>query len=62
MALEMRSNCEKCDTALASFREACICSDERTFCNLGSETMQPIFPNCGGELRQRPRRLTRGQS
>lgn len=58
MALEMRSKCEKCDTALAIDGEAYICSYECTFCRLCSEEMNHTCPNCGGELRMRPRRLS----
>ncbi len=59
MALEMRSNCEKCHTPLSVDGEAYICSYECTFCQQCTEKMQHICPNCGGELLTRPRRQTK---
>ena len=56
MALEMRENCEKCETALGWQAPACICSYECTFCSTCSEGMKNICPNCGGELVSRPKR------
>ncbi len=58
MALEMRAECERCQTALsADSTEALICSYECTFCiDCGSE-MQGICPNCGGQLLPRPTRI-----
>ena len=56
MVLEMRSTCEKCETALAMDDAALICSYECTFCADCSETMDRVCPNCGGELVPRPRR------
>lgn len=56
MALEMRSNCEKCTTALQVDAEAYICIHECTFCPACTEHMQHICPNCGNELVRRPRK------
>ncbi len=56
MALEMRSECEKCSTALDWQAAAHICSYECTFCTPCTEDMGHICPNCGGELLPRPRR------
>ena len=56
MALEMRSECEKCSVALGDEAEAYICSFECTFCAGCTEVMAATCPNCGGELLRRPRR------
>jgi hypothetical protein len=58
MALEMRSVCERCGTALAADGPATICSYECTFCVECAEAMQRVCSNCGGELVARPRRAT----
>ncbi len=58
MALEMRTDCEKCGATLARDGEAFICSYECTFCPACSEAMKRMCPNCGGELVVRPRRRT----
>jgi hypothetical protein len=57
MALEMRTACERCATALAHDADAVICSFECTFCRACGETMDYVCPNCNGELAARPRRL-----
>ena len=57
MALEMRTECERCGTGLAPDADAVICSFECTFCRACSEAMEHVCPNCGGELVTRPRRL-----
>ena len=57
MALEMRTECERCGTGLAAGGEAVICSFECTFCSACGETLEHVCPNCGGELVTRPRRL-----
>lgn len=56
--LELRPNCECCDTDLApDSREARICSFECTFCRACAEgVLGGKCPNCGGELVVRPRR------
>jgi hypothetical protein len=56
MALEMRTNCERCGTALAADGPAVICSFECTFCDACGEALGHVCPNCGGELVSRPRR------
>ena len=56
MALEMRTECEKCGVALGLEAEACICSYECTFCPSCSVEMSGTCPNCGGKLMTRPRR------
>ena len=58
MALEMRTECERCGAALAEDGDAVICSYECTFCRSGSEALSSVCPNCGGELVLRPRRVT----
>jgi hypothetical protein len=56
MALEMRSTCERCGSALLPGGEAAICSYECTFCVACADAMEHVCPNCGGELVARPRR------
>ncbi|EGM76727.1 hypothetical protein Rhein_3194 [Rheinheimera sp. A13L] len=52
--LQLRPNCECCDTNLAPADEAYICSFECTFCPVCTNKMAGICPNCGGELVRRP--------
>jgi len=54
--LELRPNCECCDTDLPpDSHEAMICSFECTFCKRCADTvLHGICPNCGGELVRRP--------
>ena len=54
MALEMKTECEKCNKELKNNSEAFICSYECTFCGECSEEMKHICPNCNGELVKRP--------
>ncbi|MEJ2801347.1 DUF1272 domain-containing protein [Comamonadaceae bacterium PP-2] len=56
--LELRPNCECCDTDLPpSAENALICSFECTFCaTCAEQKLQGFCPNCGGELLRRPRR------
>ncbi|MEP7087195.1 MAG: DUF1272 domain-containing protein [Gemmatimonadota bacterium] len=56
MALEMRSECEKCHAATAATERAFVCSYECTFCESCATSMNSVCPNCGGELVPRPRR------
>lgn len=56
MALEMRSQCEKCDANLQQDSTAYICVYECTFCHDCTENMNNNCPNCGGELVRRPRK------
>lgn len=60
MALEMRTECEKCGRALAGDGAAFICSYECTFCPDCTSGMDHVCPNCGGELVPRPRRRGKG--
>lgn len=57
MSLEMRDECERCNTALADEGAAFICSYECTFCAGCAAGMSHVCPNCDGELVARPRRL-----
>jgi uncharacterized protein len=56
MALEMRTECERCGRRLEPDGPARICSYECTFCAECAEAMDGVCPNCGGELVPRPRR------
>ena len=58
MALEMRTECERCGAALAQDADALICSHECTFCRSCAEEMDFVCPNCGGELVVRPKRVS----
>jgi hypothetical protein len=58
MALELRTECERCGAALAPDGEARICSYECTFCVSCTDEMDSICPNCGGGLVARPKRVT----
>ena len=52
--LELRPNCECCDTDLAPADQAYICSFECTFCPECMHQLAGICPNCSGELVTRP--------
>ena len=54
--LELRPNCELCDIDLPpDSTEACICTNECTFCSNCVETiLNNVCPNCGGNLTPRP--------
>ncbi len=53
--LELRPNCECCDTDLAADAPARICSFECTFCApCGDGALAGRCPNCGGALVARP--------
>jgi hypothetical protein len=56
MALEMRTQCEKCGKELPPAGEAFICTFECTFCAGCTSSLKGICPNCGGELVRRPRK------
>jgi uncharacterized protein len=58
MALEMRTECERCGARLSPGGDATICSFECTFCPACAELMEHECPNCGGELVARPQRLS----
>jgi hypothetical protein len=57
MSLELRTECERCGTALTPDGDARICSFECTFCPTCGDDMGGVCPNCGGELVARPRRI-----
>ncbi len=61
MALEMRTECERCHAPLPpdapSTGKAYICSYECTFCQQCFTQLAGICPNCGGELAPRPTRI-----
>jgi uncharacterized protein len=59
MALEMRTECERCRAALDAAGEALICSYECTFCADCAAVLEQTCPNCGGDLVARPRRAPR---
>lgn len=56
MPLELRPNCESCDTDLPpSSTDARICSYECTFCsNCVENKLSNVCPNCGGGFTARP--------
>ena len=54
--MEMRAQCEKCNTKLNHQAEAYICSYECTYCADCFHEMNAICPNCSGELVVRPKR------
>jgi hypothetical protein len=56
MALEMKSDCERCGAALRPDGIGFICSFECTFCADCARALERTCPNCGGELVRRPRR------
>ncbi|GIZ52240.1 DUF1272 domain-containing protein [Noviherbaspirillum aridicola] len=56
--LQLRPNCECCNKDLPpAADDARICSFECTFCaDCADGVLRGVCPNCGGELRARPRR------
>ena len=56
MALEMKSDCQRCSAEVVLDGEAYICSYECTFCRNCAIEMYHRCPNCRGELVARPRR------
>lgn len=56
MALEMKTKCEKCETAVSQDDLVFICSYECTYCAACTMTLGQRCPDCGGELVRRPRR------
>ena len=58
MALEMRTECERCGVGLTQDGEALICSHECTFCRSCAQTLDFVCPNCNGELVARPKRVS----
>src|ERR687885_2756584 len=61
MALDLRPNCELCDTDLPpASLEARICSYECTFCaDCVEHALHDVCPNCGGGFVPRPIRPVR---
>ncbi|MDJ0941473.1 MAG: DUF1272 domain-containing protein [Woeseiaceae bacterium] len=58
--LEIRPNCEACDTDLPPASKAYICTFECTFCEpCTAERFDFVCPNCGGDLVRRPVRPER---
>ncbi|MGH8183944.1 MAG: DUF1272 domain-containing protein [Rhodanobacteraceae bacterium] len=55
MALQMRSECERCHAKTPPDDEAYICVHECTFCTDCADSLRHVCPNCGGELVRRPR-------
>ena len=60
MALELRTECERCGEGLEPDGKAFICSFECTFCATCAEELASVCPNCAGELVRRPRRTGAG--
>lgn len=56
MALEMKKECDRCNTSIDDDSIAFICVYECTFCSPCTGEMKNICPNCGGELVRRPRK------
>jgi hypothetical protein len=54
----MKTECERCETALVPEGAAAICTFECTFCRACAAELADVCPNCGGELVARPRRPT----
>lgn len=53
--LELRPNCECCNTDLPPDAQAYICSFECTFCVVcAHDRLKLVCPNCGGGLVERP--------
>ncbi|MFC0189896.1 DUF1272 domain-containing protein [Fictibacillus aquaticus] len=55
MALEMREQCERCESSVKGHSLVYICVHECTFCEPCTAEMKNVCPNCGGELVRRPR-------
>lgn len=62
MALEMRTQCERCRAGLKLEGAAFVCSYECTFCPACAGSMAHVCPNCSGELVPRPRRISKGSA
>jgi hypothetical protein len=55
MALELRTECERCGAGLTADGPARICSYECTFCaDCVDEVLANVCPNCGGGFTPRP--------
>ncbi|MFD1787632.1 DUF1272 domain-containing protein [Sphingomonas floccifaciens] len=58
--LDMRPDCERCGVDLpADEAGAFICSLECTFCAECADALDERCPNCGGELLDRPARVSK---
>ena len=49
----MKQECEKCNVRLGENTPAFVCAHECTFCQVCTEAMTHVCPNCGGELVRR---------
>lgn len=58
MALEMRTECERCRQQLGHEDVAFVCSFECTYCVDCAEVLGGVCDTCSGELVRRPRRST----
>ena len=56
MALEMRTECERCRQQLGHEDVAFVCSFECTYCSDCAEVLGGVCETCSGELVRRPRR------
>ena len=54
--LDLRPNCECCDTDLPDNANARICTFECTFCATCANGLDNTCPNCQGNLVERPHR------
>jgi hypothetical protein len=53
--LQLRPNCESCDSDLGAGSVAYICTFECTFCEICTVNIHQHFcPNCQGNLEKRP--------
>lgn len=58
--LQLRPNCECCDTDLPPHAQAFICTFECTFCPACAHgVLGGVCPNCGGNFSPRPVRPAR---
>ncbi len=54
--LKMKKKCLGCSNALLHSSIAYICSYECTYCEGCTKKYEYVCKNCGGELKERPRR------
>jgi hypothetical protein len=54
--LEMKNKCLECDFELSDSSDAYICSYECTYCDTCATDRKFLCKNCGGDLKERPRR------
>ena len=55
---EMKAECLACAVKLLNDSLAYICSYECTYCQSCAEDHKHVCKNCGGELKERPKRKT----